>query len=130
LKLVVWPIWLISDRIDWNSVSSAVAWLPVMPLVEAFGGQRNSAVEKRGDLRQGAIGGLQQADAVAGVLLRLRQGRQCSLSFRSAIDNPAGSSEPELIFRPVESCVRVFCRLICVLDNAFSAVRRRCYSGL
>jgi len=25
LKLVVWPTWLISFRIDWNSVSSAVA---------------------------------------------------------------------------------------------------------
>ena len=28
-----------------------------------------------------------------------------------AIDKPAASSEPELIFRPVESWVRVFCRL-------------------
>src|SRR5450631_3898219 len=40
-----------------------------------------------------------------------------------AIDIPAESSEPELIFKPVESCVRVFCRFIWVLDNAFSAVR-------
>jgi len=40
-----------------------------------------------------------------------------------AIDIPAESSEPELIFKPVDNCVRVFCRFACVLDSAFSAVR-------
>jgi len=40
-----------------------------------------------------------------------------------AIDRPAASSEPELIFRPGESWVSVFCRLAWVLDRASSAVR-------
>src|ERR1039457_1606940 len=40
-----------------------------------------------------------------------------------AIDKPAASSEPELIFKPVDNWVRVFCRLDCVLDSAFSADR-------
>jgi len=31
---------------------------------------------------------------------------------------------------PVDNWVRVFCRLACVLDSAFSAERERCYSGL
>src|SRR6202021_2225712 len=38
-----------------------------------------------------------------------------------AIDRPAGSSAPELIFNPVDSCWRVLCRLVCVLETAFSA---------
>jgi len=109
LKFVAWPIWLISERIDWNSVSSAVDWLDVMPVVEP---------------------------SVARVTARLRSVVTCDrapsavysrpmplLAFcwdwvRAAmfalspltIDNPAASSEPELIFMPVESWVRVFCR--------------------
>ena len=39
-----------------------------------------------------------------------------------AMARPAASSEPELIRRPVESWVRVFCRLACVADNEFSAL--------
>src|ERR1700744_2081233 len=38
-----------------------------------------------------------------------------------ATERPAGSSAPVLIFRPVESSVRVFCRLDCVVETAFSA---------
>jgi hypothetical protein len=54
LKLVVEPIWLISLRMEVNSVSSAVDW-------EVVG---NGAVELRGDLGEGAVGSLQQAYAV------------------------------------------------------------------
>src|ERR1700678_230083 len=39
----------------------------------------------------------------------------------SAIERPAGSSAPELILNPVESCVRVFWRLFSVAESAFSA---------
>jgi hypothetical protein len=38
-----------------------------------------------------------------------------------AIDSPAGSSAPELIFEPEDSCVKTFCRLDCVLFRLFSA---------
>jgi hypothetical protein len=37
------------------------------------------------------------------------------------MDIPAGSSAPELIFNPVDSCWRVLCRLACVFETAFSA---------
>src|SRR5581483_6931848 len=39
-----------------------------------------------------------------------------------AIDRPAASSAPELIRKPVESCVNVFCRLACVADKECSAL--------
>jgi hypothetical protein len=40
-----------------------------------------------------------------------------------AMDMPAGSSAPELILNPVDNCVNVFCRDVCVDESAFSATR-------
>jgi len=40
-----------------------------------------------------------------------------------AIDRPAGSFDPELILKPVDSCWRVLVKLACVEERAFSATR-------
>src|ERR1700761_7212100 len=40
-----------------------------------------------------------------------------------AMERPAGSSAPLLIFKPVDNSVRVFCSEVCVLFKAVSAVR-------
>jgi len=88
----------------------------------AFGRERNSAVKKRGDLRQAPSAVCSKPTPLVAFCCDWFRAAMFAV-IPSAIDNPAGLSEPELICRPVESCVRVFCRLACVLDNAFSAVR-------
>jgi len=70
--------------------------------------------------RQRAIRNLQKARAslaLAGGLRKRRRVRRQAV----AIDSPAGSSAPELIFEPEDNCVNTFCRLDCVWFRLFSA---------
>ena len=60
-------------------MSSAVACAAERPPLDGFGRQRHGAVEQGGDLRESAVGGLQQADAVGGVLAGLGESRDVCL---------------------------------------------------
>ena len=102
LKFVVEPIWLISLRIEANSVCRAVDSLEVRPPLAASVAivtARLSWVVPANS----AIGGLRRPTPLEAFWLDWF--RAAMLAPRpSAIERPAASSDPELILSPVDNC--------------------------
>ena len=116
LKVVVPPTLLIWVRIDWNSRSSAAVWLEVRPLFEA------SVASVMARLSNVVTCASAPSAVCSKPILLVAFCADCVSApmlacMALAIDRPAASSAPELIFEPDDSCASALPRLAWALES-------------